>query len=271
MDEIMLKQHARHPVAFASCSLGLPRHTLHQKVEPIREAGFGGIGLSFLIFKPSLAVIMTRISQRMIITCVLDTASKALVLQPFSNFEGWSEGSRQRRDAFARVGAWIDIMDAVGTDLLQVRSSDASDMTRDVDWIYRCWATGAPRWKDPWGMVKKVDRPNIGLCLDTFQTVGGEWGDPTTKAYTAGFHELSKTVLGQKTYFLWTSDAYRLETPVTSTIIPDSGLRHRGCGSHERPLPSDMFKEKYDDDLKRFTKKAMEICKKPPVDSKRNE
>jgi hypothetical protein len=42
-----------------------------------------------------------------------------------------------------------------------------------------CWATHVPTWKDAWKIVQAVDRPNIGLCLDTFQTAGGELGDPT--------------------------------------------------------------------------------------------
>ena len=277
---------ARHPVAFASCSIGLPRHTLHQKIEAIREAGFDGIELSF----PDLRAFASRQCGRDIAEddykalCEAGKAVrsmcaghglKVLVLQPFSNFEGWPEGSQQRRDAFARAEAWIDIMEAVGTDLLQVGSSDSPDMTQDVDRIVAdlaqladmlatrgfrlayenwCWATAAPRWKDVWAIVKKADRPNIGLCLDTFQTAGGEWGDPTTKsgrieagrvtseelsrAYATSLDELSKTVPGQKIYFLQISDAYRLEAPMNPTIAPDSGLRPRGRWSHDhRPLP----------------------------------
>lgn len=45
---------------------------------------------------------------------------KILVLQPFSNFEGWPEGSEERKDAFNRAKGWIEIMQAVGTDMLQV-------------------------------------------------------------------------------------------------------------------------------------------------------
>ncbi|KAH6853088.1 xylose isomerase-like protein [Chaetomium sp. MPI-CAGE-AT-0009] len=195
----------------------------------------------------------------------------------FSNFEGWPEGSQQRRDAFARAEAWIDIMEAVGTDLLQVGSSDSPDMTQDVDRIIAdlaqladmlatrgfriayenwCWATCAPRWKDVWATVKKADRPNISLCLDTFQTAGGEWGDPATKSgrieaggimpeelsreYAASLDELSRTVPGQKIYFLQISDAYRLEVPMESTASPDSGLRPRGRWIHQyQPLPFD--------------------------------
>ena len=44
-----------------------------------------------------------------------------------------------------------------------------------------CWATHAPHWYHVWDIAQRVDRPNFGLCLDTFQMGGGEWGDPTTK------------------------------------------------------------------------------------------
>lgn len=55
-----------HHVAFVSCSIGLPRHTLHQKIEAIREAGFDALNSHFLIFKPSPAAIVTEISPRVI-------------------------------------------------------------------------------------------------------------------------------------------------------------------------------------------------------------
>lgn len=37
-----------------------------------------------------------------------------------------------------------------------------------------CGATYAPDWKQVWEIVQKVDRTDVGLCLDTFQTAGGE-------------------------------------------------------------------------------------------------
>ncbi|KAK4234041.1 xylose isomerase-like protein [Achaetomium macrosporum] len=278
----------RLPVAFASCSIGLPRHTLHQKIEAIREAGFDGIELSF----PDLQAYASRHFGREIAgddygslceaakavgTMCAGHGLKVLVLQPFSNFEGWPQGSQQHREAFARAEAWIDIMEAAGTDMLQVGSSDSPDMLRDVDQLaadlasladmlaargFRlayenwCWATCAPRWKDVWEIVKKADRPNIGLCLDTFQTAGGEWGDPTTKsgrieaggiaaedvskAYAASLDELARIVPADKIYFLQISDAYRPAPPLGTAVDPESGLRPRGRWSHEhRPLPYD--------------------------------
>lgn len=45
---------------------------------------------------------------------------KIMMLQPFSNFEGWKRGSKDRENAWFRANGWIEIMKVAGTDLLQV-------------------------------------------------------------------------------------------------------------------------------------------------------
>lgn len=117
-----------------------------------------------------------------------------------------------------------------------------------------CWSTHAPDWKDVWDIVKRVDRPNVGLCLDTFQTAGGEWADPTTKSgllegngskeeMENKLHEslksLSATIPSEKIYILQISDAYKPKEPLNPN--PDeSGLRPRGrWSSCLRPVPFD--------------------------------
>lgn len=116
-----------------------------------------------------------------------------------------------------------------------------------------CWSTHAPDWKDVWDIVKKVDRPNVGLCLDTFQTAGGEWADPTTesgllegvskeeleKRFHRSLDELSKTVPKDKIYLLQISDAYKPRQPFNKDV-DETGTRPRGRWSHDfRPLPFD--------------------------------
>jgi hypothetical protein len=86
-----------------------------------------------------------------------------------------------------------------------------------------------------------ADRPNIWLCLDTFQTAGSEWADPTTKsgliesasvealqtAFQASMSDLSATIPPDKIFFLQISDAYKMDSPLSQE--PDeSGLRPRG-------------------------------------------
>lgn len=194
------------------------------------------------------------------------------MLQPFANYEGWPEGSDGRKDAMDRARGWIRIMQACGTDLLQVGSTDSplekldrSKMVSDLQVLcdmlkehnFRlayenwCWSTHAPDWKDVWSIVQQVDRPNIGLCLDTFQTAGGEWGDPRTasglredvskdeleKRFQKSLEELSSTIPKDKIYLLQISDAYKVPQAFDAER-DDAGLLPRGRWSHDfRPLP----------------------------------
>ncbi|KAF6820077.1 xylose isomerase-like TIM barrel [Colletotrichum plurivorum] len=274
----------KNPLAFATCSLGQPHHTLPQKLTAIASAGFNGIELSLpdlqsfasLHFRKEIVEDdYTSLSEAT--TLVREQCKKLgleiMVLQPFSNFEGWPRGSQERKDAFERARGWVEIMSAAGTRMLQVGSSDSpgiedasmqdvvddlrelADMLNEkgfrVAYENWCWATRAPGWKDVWEIVKLADRENLGLCLDTFQTAGGEWGDPTThsgiietinkrdleRKFEDSLKELTNTIPPEKIFFLQVSDAYRVEPPLD--VEPDeNGLRARGRWSHDfRPLP----------------------------------
>lgn len=41
------------------------------------------------------------------------------------------------------------------------------------------WGTHIDTWQGTWDMVKRVNKPNFGLCLDTYHIVARDWGDPT--------------------------------------------------------------------------------------------
>lgn len=289
------------PLSLASCSIGLPKHSLHQKLEAISQAGFKGIELSFpdLLAHANELVKLGQIktppnhnendgvaeddwptlceAAKSAAHLCSTHGLKILVLQPFANFEGWPPGSPEREAVFARAHGWLSIMEASGCDMLQVGSTDspavsgdrgrlASDLGELADLLrpkgFRiayenwCWATHAPDWKDVWEIVQLAGRDNIGLCLDTFQSAGGEWGDPTTesgklegidaealdKSWRESMRELAATVPADKIYFLQISDAYRMQPPLVPRPEPndDTGLRPRGRWSHDyRPLPYD--------------------------------
>jgi sugar phosphate isomerase/epimerase len=121
------------PTSFASVSLGTPEDLLEDKLKAISSAGFSAIELGF----PDLVSFATLYHGKKIREDDYENLCQAgkevknlcehydlriMMLQPFSNFEGWPEGSDERKDAFNRAKGWIMIMQAVGTNMLQVSS-----------------------------------------------------------------------------------------------------------------------------------------------------
>lgn len=279
---------AQIPTCYATVSIGTPDTPLDQKLEAIAAAGFQGVELGFPDLLSFASKRQNKVVQPQDFDTLCDIARdvrklaeanglKIVMLQPFSNFEGWEEGSERREDAFRRAKGWIRIMQAVGTDMLQVGSTDSPHASGSLDYLasdlreladllaphnFRlayenwCWATHAPDWKDVWEIVQKVDRPNVGLCLDTFQTAGGEWADPTTasgliergggkealeRQFKTSLENLARTIPKEKIYILQISDAYKPRTPLSPGPEPDeNGLRPRGRWSLSlRPIPFD--------------------------------
>ncbi|KAL1680243.1 xylose isomerase-like protein [Schizophyllum commune] len=273
------------PTSFASCSIGYaPSHTLPKKLDAIHKAGFQDIELSF----PDLQGFAKEYFERDVPEDDYDALIEAgkrveelcaerklsiLMLQPFANFEGWKEGSEERKDAFECAKGWIRIMQAVGTDMLQVGSTNSEGIDTSPDRIVEdlreladmlaahkfrlayenwCWSTHAPTWRTVWDIVRRVDRPNVGLCLDTFQTAGSEWADPTTasgliedvpkdeleRRFRASLEVLAREVPREKIYLLQISDAYKPAKPLGKAFDEEKGLRPRGVWSHDfRPVP----------------------------------
>ena len=162
-------------------------------------------------------------------------------------------------------------MEALECNMLQVGSSDSLDIVTSRENIVSdlkeladllaergfylayenwCWSTHAPDWKAVWEIVEAVGRPNIGLCLDTFQSAGGEWADPTTASgiietsasreeleerFSLSLQELSETIPKDKIYILQISDAYQVRL---DDRVDAQGLRPRGQWSSKyRPPP----------------------------------
>lgn len=119
------------PKCYASCSIGYKKeHTLPEKLKAISKAGFSAIELSMpdvLTYgqevtgreiNPKDYSTLQEVGKKIKEVCA-QSGLQVLMLQPFANFEGWREGP-QRRDAFERAIGWMSIMEAVGTDMLQV-------------------------------------------------------------------------------------------------------------------------------------------------------
>lgn len=87
-----------------------------------------------------------------------------------------------------------------------------------------CWGKWVSTVEQAWSLVAKVDRPNFGMCLDTFNIVGRAWADPSVPS---GKVENADAILAQtvewmkqnidikKIFYVEVEDAERLQEPLT--------------------------------------------------------
>jgi len=259
-------------LSYATPSLGMhPTHTLPHKLSALSSAGYMGLELGFddllsfarsYLHNPSITPTsydqLCIAAQKIRILCAPPNHNLAImVLQPFSNFEGYTGAKREA--AFERSRGWKRILDALGCDMLQVGSNDDAAASGDPDVIASdlaeladlmkpkrvayenwCWGAHVRTWADAWAVVKRANRKNLGLCLDTFQSAGGEWGDPRTgsgrvegegdvdQKWRESMRQLAGTVPKEKIFFLQISDA----------LMPAKPLAGRDEWSHKlRPPP----------------------------------
>jgi sugar phosphate isomerase/epimerase len=126
------------PISYATCSLGNPSDPppLLDRLDAISTAGFAAVELSFPdILSYGQILLGHEVDPKnydklcQVAKAIKEECDKRklgiMMLQPFANFEGWPEGSDGRKDAFERARGWIRIMQACGTDMLQVGSTDS--------------------------------------------------------------------------------------------------------------------------------------------------
>ena len=168
-------------------------------------------------------------------------------LQPFLFYEGLRDREQHDR-LIEKLHLWLTIADVLHTDTIQIPSNflPAAQLTGDMNLIVEdmvevanigdararpvrfayenlCWGTFVDTWEGAWEVVRRVDRPNFGICLDTFNIAGRVWADPTSadgknEDADAGLREslarLVDTVDVAKVFYIQLVDAERLDTPL---------------------------------------------------------
>lgn len=245
--------------AIMSASLGRAwLHDFDYKIEQAAKAGFKGIE----IFYEDLEYLARKISKSDSPDSnhILEAAThvraicqaqglEIICLQPFLFYEGLKD--REQHDKLIeKMKLWLMIAKNLGTDTIQIPANflPAEQLTDDLDvhsadlrqladmgaaenppirFAYEnlCWSTYVDTWEKTWDMVKRVDRPNFGLCLDTFNIAGRIWADPASSTgktstadvdFKASMDRLIEEVDVTKVFFIQVVDAERMETPLVS-------------------------------------------------------
>ncbi|ORY88667.1 xylose isomerase-like protein [Leucosporidium creatinivorum] len=278
-------------LGIASLSLGsFEHHSLPAKLEAASKAGFHNIelfDLDWWAFRDSYAQVhglppstqdgdsTSRFAAAALATLVQSFGMEISCWQPLRNFEGFvdEEDTRQSR-AFAK--GILDILPILGTTLILCcttstpapkTSGDLDRCARDLAWLADEAATYDPpirvmyeglsfgahrqRWQDAWEVVEKANRPNLGICLDSFNTLALEWADPYSPSGTlsadvdakleANMKELVERVPGNKIFFYQVADGRFMSPPMTPPEDPSiPRIRPWSRGNRLFPLEKEL-------------------------------
>ncbi|CAK7227616.1 hypothetical protein SEUCBS140593_006635 [Sporothrix eucalyptigena] len=168
-------------------------------------------------------------------------------LQPFLFYEGLKDRAQHNR-LLEKMKLWLQIAKRLCTNTIQIPANflPADQLTGDRDVIAAdlreladlgaaetpvvrfayenlCWSTHIDTWEALWDVVQRVDRPNFGVCLDTFNIAGRVWADPISPTGTttnadadlkASLDHLVREVDVRKVFYIQVVDAERMRAPL---------------------------------------------------------
>ncbi|KEF56954.1 uncharacterized protein A1O9_07144 [Exophiala aquamarina CBS 119918] len=235
-----------HRQAISTISLGWhPSHTLEWKIAAAQAAGFQGVEMFITdldIYARSHG--QSRIdAAREIQQLCAEHSIEILCLASFDNFEGQST---PLADRLVTAKEWLALAKALGTGIIQIPSNDSKDAIGDetvivgelqaisdlglqqqppVSFAYEAlgWGTHVADWEESLRIVQLVDRPNFGLCLDTYHVLARLWADPRcASGFRAGGNAALRDSIQrfhahcpkEKIIYVQLSDAEKLSPPI---------------------------------------------------------
>ncbi len=155
--------------------------TLETKLAAAARAGFRAIE----VFENDLTFFNGR--PREVRAMADDLGLEIIALQPMRDFEGMPEPARSKN--FDRAERKFDLMEELGTKLLSLCSNVAEDSSGDVErsaadlaaladraatrgfrigYEALAWGRHVHDWMQAWELVRRADKPNLGIVLDSF-------------------------------------------------------------------------------------------------------
>ncbi|KAL4917610.1 xylose isomerase-like protein [Aspergillus aurantiobrunneus] len=198
-------------IAIPTMSLSRPGlHPLDDKLRTAAHHGFQGIELfiddlahlASTSFNNSLPLAASHIS-----ALAASLNLSIICLQPFSFYEGLLDRSQTTTLLTQKLPLWFSLARILNTTLIQIpanflpndpvtnqprTSGDKALIVADLQtiadlgaphgfrFVYEalCWSSHINTWQASWDIVQRVNRPNFGLCLDTFNIAGRIYADP---------------------------------------------------------------------------------------------
>lgn len=168
-------------------------------------------------------------------------------LQPFLFYDGLLNREKHP-EHIEKIKFWFRIVKVLETRIIQIPANflPADQLSGDYDVIagdlreladlglreqppvsfaYEnlCWSTHIDTWEKAWDICKRVDRPNFGLCLDTFNIAGRVWADPAAESgrtpnadedLASSVRNMVKEIDIAKIFYIQVVDAERMRSPL---------------------------------------------------------
>ncbi|KAM0554878.1 hypothetical protein ACHAPJ_006613 [Fusarium lateritium] len=171
---------------------------------------------------------------------------KPCVLQPFWFYEGLQD-RKEHQKLISKLKLWMKMAKVLDIQLVQIPTNWLSKgTTGEMDIIVRdlvemadigleqdppisfayegvAWGTHIDTWEGTWEIVKRVDRPNFGLCLDTYHIVARAWADPAApgckrhngdQVLKESLDAMSRDLDVKKIFYVQMSDVEVLDAPL---------------------------------------------------------
>ena len=258
-------------LAISSLSLGQhPSHLLDHKIEVAASHGFAGIEIVFSdieVYARAKRLSLSEAAAEIQGICKAHRI-EILSLAPFENFEGHNSPLEARLQTARK---WIHIARILNATYLQVPAQYSSDCTGveavvvselqqladlaraqqpvvSIAYEPMSWSTHSSTWQTALHIVQCVDRPNFGLCLDSFHELTKLWASPCDASgklpnadhdLRASLHDFQDHCPLDKIFYVQLSDGERF-TPPLSTSHPwylEGEAPQFTWSRHARPFP----------------------------------
>ncbi len=234
-------------------------HSFSKKLDMAQKYGYSGIEL----FHEDLADLAEQLSRqaptpisqaeselaaaRLICQMCEARSLRIICLQPLMHYEGLLDRAEHARQ-LDKLALWVQLAHELRTDIIQIPSNflPADQLTEDFDliiadlreaadigqeasppirFVYESlgWGTRVDTWERCWEAVQRVDRPNFGICLDTFNIAARIYADPASptgknpdadQAVQESLARLLSQIDLQKVFYVQVVDAERLSEPL---------------------------------------------------------
>lgn len=261
----------RNKLAITTSSLGYdPAQTLDRKIRAAAQHGYAGMEISYgdlAAYSQARGISVTAGAEQIRKLCQ-DSNLAIVSLCPFENYEG---DSSPLADRLRKAEHWIGVARTLGAEHLQIPSQfdvtsngredliiaelraladvgSAAEPVVKVAYEPLSWGLYCSTWETALRYVQRVNRPNFGLCLDTFHELTKLWGNPLDPSgkYPDADHALAKSLRRfvdecpvENIFYVQLSDGERLDPHITEIhpwFIPGEAPEFT-WSKHARPFP----------------------------------